>query len=147
MNGAVAVWRIPMTHPTLMHAAPPNLDEYGRLYNWYAVDDSRGLPKWLARTLDGGRSDESQETRKTDYGWGDGNGTNLSGFSGLPGGYRVNFFGEAGNFGGFWFCGILEQLYIGLFQQLFSHTWHFCSLHSGCRGLKVMPSFLLALWE
>ena len=42
---------------------------------------------------------------KTDYGWyNDGNGTNSSGFSGLPGGFRspVGDFFDAGVFGNWW---------------------------------------------
>ena len=42
---------------------------------------------------------------KTDYGWnGGGNGTNSSGFSGLPGGFRYNdgFFDLAGYYGIWW---------------------------------------------
>ena len=41
---------------------------------------------------------------KTDYGWySGGNGTNSSGFSGLPGGYHYSgFFDLAGNFGFWW---------------------------------------------
>jgi uncharacterized protein (TIGR02145 family) len=42
---------------------------------------------------------------KTDYGWnGGGNGTNSSGFSGLPGGYRSDngSFGGAGSNGNWW---------------------------------------------
>lgn len=41
---------------------------------------------------------------KTEYGWNVNNGTNSSGFSGLPGGFRLNlgFFVSAGFFGGYW---------------------------------------------
>lgn len=42
---------------------------------------------------------------KTDYGWsGSGIGTNSSGFSGLPGGFRFDNgnFGNAGNLGNWW---------------------------------------------
>ena len=42
---------------------------------------------------------------KTDYGWNNGgNGTNSSGFSGLPGGFRYNsgYFGSAGSLGLWW---------------------------------------------
>lgn len=97
---------------------PDNGDRYGKLYNWYAVNDPRGLApegwkipsdeEWsrLADFL-GGESVAGTKMKSTDF-WADyggksGNGTNESGFSGLPGGYRNGFgsfdyFGE----GGFW---------------------------------------------
>lgn len=87
-----------------------HLDTYGRLYNWYAVDDSRGLcpsgwhvpsdGEWMTLEIFLGMSEEEANNsswRGTDqgiqmkatYGWSNGgNGTNSSGFSGLPGGYR-----------------------------------------------------------
>ena len=90
-----------------------SLDEYGRLYNWYAVDDSRGLcpsgwqvptdGEWTVMTDHLGGASVAGGQMKTDYGWyNGGNGTNSSGFSGLPGGYRHyngNFYsaGYSGN--------------------------------------------------
>ena len=86
------------------------LNEYGRLYNWYAVDDARGLcpsdwhvstdGEWMTMEMGLGMSEaEANDTgwrgndqgrqMKTDYGWSlTINGTNTSGFSGLPGGVR-----------------------------------------------------------
>ena len=92
-----------------------NLNEYGRLYNWYAVDDARGLcpsgwhvptdGEWTVLTDDLGGWSVAGGKMKTTYGWyGGGNGTNSSGFSGLPGGGRDsagNFY-EAGNSGVWW---------------------------------------------
>lgn len=79
-----------------------NLATYGRLYNWYAVDDSRGLcpsgwhiptdSEWvdLADHLGGmavaGLAMKSSAEDSPSW-----NGTNTSGFSGLPGGLRSNF--------------------------------------------------------
>ena len=102
-----------------------SLNEYGRLYNWYAVDDARGLcpsgwhvptdGEWMtlemalgmgeAEANDPGHRGTDQGTQmKTDYGWsGGGNGMNPSGFAGLPGGNRANggyFFGAGSN--GYW---------------------------------------------
>ena len=87
-----------------------SLNEYGRLYNWYAVDDARGLcpsgwhvptdGEWMTMEMALGMSESEANSTgwrgtdqgtqmKTTYGWyGGGNGTNSSGFSGLPGGYR-----------------------------------------------------------
>ena len=79
---------------------PENGNKYGRLYNWYAVTDPRGLApsgwhipsdeEWttLADNL-GGDDDAAGKKMKSKAGWHDnGNGSNTSGFSGLPGGYR-----------------------------------------------------------
>ena len=101
-----------------------SLDEYGRLYNWYAVDDARGLcpsgwhvptdGEWMTMEMALGMSEaEANNTgwrgtnqgtqMKTDYGWlNDGNGTNSSGFSGLPGGDRNLNFNFAGSNGYWW---------------------------------------------
>ena len=85
---------------------------YGKLYNWYAVNDYRGLaPKgyhiptdaeWTTLTDNLGGLSLAGTKMKNTSGWKeayvlnllldrdtttDGNGTNASGFSGLPGGY------------------------------------------------------------
>lgn len=77
---------------------PRNGLKYGKLYNWYAVNDPRGLAPagwslpsdtdWLELTnYLGGLAGKKM---KSISGWSDGNnGTNESGFVGLPGGYRV----------------------------------------------------------
>jgi len=91
-----------------------NEKEYGKLYNWYAVKDPRGLApegwhvpsdaEWdQLITFLGGENNASIKM-KSNYGWEDiGNGTNSSGFSALPGGYR-NFNGAFGYFitNGYW---------------------------------------------
>jgi uncharacterized protein (TIGR02145 family) len=72
---------------------------YGKLYNWYAVNDPRGLaPKgwhiptdaeWTLLTDHLGGSEVAGGKMKSTSGWVEsGNGTNSSGFSGPPGGYR-----------------------------------------------------------
>ena len=87
-----------------------SLEEYGRLYNWYAVDDARGLcpsgwhvstdGEWMtiemalglseAEANDVGWRGTNQGTQmKTTTGWyNNGNGSNSTGFSGLPGSRR-----------------------------------------------------------
>jgi uncharacterized protein (TIGR02145 family) len=81
---------------------------YGRLYNWYAVNDPRGLApqgwhvptdaEWniLTKYIDPNAdttqccSNNAGSAMKTTTGWiNNGNGTNSSGFSGLPGGLRI----------------------------------------------------------
>ena len=104
-----------------------SLNEYGRLYNWYAVDDARGLcpsgwhvptdGEWMTMEMALGMSESEANSlgyrgtdqgtqMKTTYGWNNGgNGTNSSGFSGLPGGFRdyyvIGSFNYAG-LSGFW---------------------------------------------
>ena len=76
-----------------------SLNEYGRLYNWYAVDDSRGLcpSGWMVPSpeswtmLKSFLSDGNAAgiAMKSTYGWfEDGDGTNESGFGALPSGDR-----------------------------------------------------------
>ena len=91
-----------------------SLNEYGRLYNWYAVDDARGLcpsdwhvptdGEWTVMTDHLGGESAAGGPMKSDYGWKDGgNGTNTSGFSGLPGGVRSSSgYFEGAGYGGFW---------------------------------------------
>ena len=92
-----------------------SLNEYGRLYNWFAVDDPRGLcPNgWHVPSNDdwsdligllGGEAIAGQHL-KSEYGWsGGGQGTNSSGFSGLPAGDRSisGFYDFAGYTTGWW---------------------------------------------
>ncbi len=91
---------------------------FGRLYNWHAVDDERGLcpigwhvpdgGEWTA--LEGfftgqGFIGTAGTALKSASGWMDGgNGTDDFGFSGLPGGFRSNSDGgfSAAGSGGFW---------------------------------------------
>ena len=89
-----------------------NLADYGRLYNWYAVDDARGLcpsdwhvptdGEFMTLEMELGMSESEANSdgwRGTDQGMqmksspGDNppwNGTNTSGFSGLAGGFRIH---------------------------------------------------------
>jgi uncharacterized protein (TIGR02145 family) len=94
---------------------PVNGEKYGKLYNWYAVNDPRGLaPKgyhipsdaeWTKLSDYLGGEDAAGIKMKSTSGWNrNGNGTNSSGFSGLPGGFRddngtFNYIGEDG---GWW---------------------------------------------
>ena len=91
---------------------------YGKLYNWFAVNDSRGLaPKgyhipsdaeWTVLTDFLGGEFKAGDKMKSKTGWQkngkkSGNGNNSSGFNGLPGGSRYND-GPLSNIGmvGFW---------------------------------------------
>ncbi|MGB1104368.1 MAG: fibrobacter succinogenes major paralogous domain-containing protein [Crocinitomicaceae bacterium] len=89
-----------------------NGTKYGKLYNWYAVNDSRGLApegwhvptdeEWTVLTDYLGGEDVAGTKMKSKNRWEkDGNGTNESGFSGLPGGFRFSL-GIFSNNGGYW---------------------------------------------
>ena len=76
-----------------------NGTKYGKLYNWYAVHDPRGLApsgyhistdaEWeQLRDYSGGVSEAGTKMKSTSGWYENGNGTNSSGFSGLPGGQR-----------------------------------------------------------
>jgi len=119
-----------------------SMAEYGRLYNWYAVDDARSLcPSGWHVPTDGewtdlenhissqGFSGAEGNALKSTYGWDNGgNGTDDFGFSALPGGLRISygdFFG-AGDFGLWWssspsggnaWLRVLEYLSSGIFRE------------------------------
>ena len=97
---------------------PANGAIYGKLYNWYAVNDARGLApqgwhiptdaewdtlsiKLGGNSVAGGKMKTTGTTRWTTPNT---SATNESGFAGLPGGYRLNigaFYG-VGDFGSWW---------------------------------------------
>ena len=96
-----------------------NGSTYGKLYNWYAVNDPRGLaPKgfhvpsdseWIQLTEYLGGEDIAGQKMKATSGWkahinNFSNGNNISGFTGLPGGYRYleGTFLYLGSFGYWW---------------------------------------------
>ena len=103
-EGCELIYRCDACDPTLV------ANEYGRLYNWYAVDDDAGLcpsgwhvptdGEFMTLEMELGMSESEANVRLARHrpgtqmkpiGWpGDSswNGTNSSGFSGLPGGMR-----------------------------------------------------------
>jgi len=109
---------------------PENGNKYGKLYNWFAVADSRGLAPagWhvpsdteMVQMVSflGGEKVAAIKLKSTE-GWEDiGNGLNTSGFSGLPGGWRSSegeFKGKANN-GSWWSttpCSVNNAWYISL---------------------------------
>ena len=94
---------------------PANGTKYGKLYNWYAVNDPRGLAprgwhvpsdeEWTLLTDYLGGEEKAGAKMKSQTGWSeDGIGTNSSGYSGLPGGFRgydIAFL-DVGSFGSWW---------------------------------------------
>ena len=104
-----------------------NTTTYGKLYNWYAVNDPRGLApigfhipseaEWTRLIeylggdyIAGGKMKESGTSHwispNTDA-------TNSSGFTGLPGGYRNNngTFGGIGAYGYWWSSSEIDTYY------------------------------------
>jgi uncharacterized protein (TIGR02145 family) len=89
---------------------------YGKLYNWYAVDDYRNLcpvgwhipsdNEWEVLVDYLGGKEISGHKMKSQSGWKyNGNGNNESGFSGHPGGDRYfngSFYSIIGHYGGWW---------------------------------------------
>ena len=84
-----------------------SLAAYGRLYNWHAVNDARGLcpsgwhvpsdGEWTTLTDGIGGALTAGNTLKAGSGWfNNGNGASPNGFDAFPGGQRMN----AGNFQG-----------------------------------------------
>ena len=80
---------------------PANGEKYGKLYNWYAVNDPRGLApegwhipsdaEWMETINQLGGEEKAGEFLKAMSDWFDnGNGTNESGFTALPSGVRSN---------------------------------------------------------
>lgn len=82
-----------------------NVADYGRLYNWYAVDDSRGIApfgwhvpsdaEWQTLVEYVGNFGDAgyrlRETGTTHWEEPNDEATNESGFTALPGGYRNNY--------------------------------------------------------
>lgn len=127
---------------------------YGKLYNWYAVKDPRGLaPKgyhvpsdaeWTALTDFLGGENEAGTKMKSTKGWNEStpkyyDGTNSSGFAGLPGGYRTNdgTFSEIGNNGSWWSC--TEAItHVAWFRSLsYSYGFIFRSSYYEKNGFSV----------
>lgn len=95
---------------------PENGKKYGKLYNWFAISDKRGLAPegWRISSFEdweilakfvGGRATAAKKL-KNQTGWKqEGNGSNNYGFNGLPGG-SVNAYGMFGDIGfwGSWWC-------------------------------------------
>ena len=124
---------------TVYDNVPSNTDVYGNLYNWYAVDDERGIcpegfhipseKEWKKLEIFLGMSEEKYSSMMrgdTDEGsklagnadlWNDGNLKNISafgtsGFNALPAGYRSRELGRytgMGKYGIFWSSGLEES--------------------------------------
>ena len=109
---------------------PANGEKYGKLYNWYALTDPRGLAPegyiiptdddWTALTDYLGGQSIAGKKMKSEIGWKEnGNGTNITNFSGLPGGFR-NFNGYFNNLGyaGYWWSSTEFDTLIAMYRLL-----------------------------
>jgi uncharacterized protein (TIGR02145 family) len=94
---------------------PANGLKYGKLYNWYALNDPRGLAPagwslssdadWAKLTYYLGGQEVAGTKLKGTTGWINGDiGSNETGFTGLPGGYRIEngTFLNFGSIGTWW---------------------------------------------
>lgn len=93
---------------------PASEKKFGKLYNWHAVNDRRGLAPegwqipsdddWIVMISFLGGEEIAGKKLKSRIGWkNQGDGSNISGFNALPGGYRdpEGWFGNGG-FGRWW---------------------------------------------
>ena len=119
-----------------------SLNEYGRLYNWYAVVDERGLcpngwhaptdEEWTVMTNYLGGMSIAGEKMQTTYGWSVGaNGTNSSGFSGLPGGFRMNAESYWGGIEGGWWSSSPYSENSSWLRNIFYNYVHRSSFNKG----------------
>jgi len=103
---------------------------YGKLYNWHAVSDQRGLApegfhipideEWTELTKFLGQN-VAVKLMSTNY-WFEENGTNESGFNAVPSGIRTND------------CGVAEFTDLGL-QAFFWSSSHYTSQNAWYRSL------------
>ena len=129
---------------------PANGAIYGKLYNWYAVNDARGLApqgwhvptdaEWdtLSIKLGSFAGGKMKTTGTTRWFYNDG-ATNESGFSGLPGGYRSSggSFGVVGGLG-FWWSATELDAAVAWHRFLFSDAgFLFISVDSKSNGFSV----------
>jgi uncharacterized protein (TIGR02145 family) len=127
-----------------------NGETYGKLYNWHAVSNSRGLApsgyhvpsdrEWTILIDYLGGSSVAGKKLKSRNGWFDnGNGTNISGFSGLPGGF-CNYFGNFNDIGtyGYWWSSMENNADRAWFRNVFYGTDTVITNFSGkCDGFSV----------
>ena len=124
-----------------------NGTKYGKLYNWYAVSDPRGLApvgyhvptdaEWTVLTDYLG--DGAGKKMKSASGWKDNeNGTNESGFSALPGGLRksTGTFQGIRNFG-YWWSSTEHDKDFASIHYVYSVDGVYSNIEMKTRGISV----------
>jgi len=138
-----------------------NIATYGLLYNWYAVSDSRNIAPvgWHIPTHEewkememylgmsqsetdktGHRGKDEGNKLKAQIGWtNNGNGTNESGFTALPGGSRFDYDGTFSGIGsiGFWWTATLSASTAWFRALDNNHSTIFCSYYDRKYGFSV----------
>jgi uncharacterized protein (TIGR02145 family) len=130
-----------------------NGEKFGKLYNWYAVNDFRGLaPQGFHVTSNiewtkiveflGGKYDAGNKLKSKSgwFGWFHVGGTNESGFNALPGGYRDENNGcfEQLGFGSYWWTSTEHDINEAFNLDLTSHNDSLnCYENSKKAGLSV----------
>lgn len=113
---------------------PENGEKYGKLYNWVAVNDKRGIApngwhvasdaEWSVLINILGGEKNAPTKMKSTSGWEDSsNGTNISGFSAFPAGYR-NFNGAFGYSvtNAYWWCTTEADSANALYHNIYYFT-------------------------
>ena len=127
---------------------PANGAIYGKLYNWYAVNDPRGLApqgwhvpsisEWetLATSVGGSEDVLNNKLKAISSYWSPNTGNNITGFSALPAGYRDasngNYYG-IGTMAAIWSLTLDVSSYprYGLFDTGFFRSWYSYSKSGG----------------
>jgi clan AA aspartic protease (TIGR02281 family) len=129
---------------------PANGPQYGKLYNWYAVADARGLcpagwhipsdDEWTILTNALGGEDEAENKMKSKSGWAENSkGNNSIGFTGLPGGYRTSsgsfdYVGEHG----FWWSSTEDYTEVARYRTLgYSYGYVYRGFFNKGKGFSV----------
>jgi uncharacterized protein (TIGR02145 family) len=129
---------------------PANGEIYGKLYNWYAVNDSRGLApvgwhiptdeEWttLSNKLNGESvaGGKMKTTGTSKWSVLNTDATNESGFSGLPGGFRDRWgaFGNIGD-GGKWWTSSLYTFSANVWYRGLSNSDAYLSRNTETKGV------------
>ncbi len=113
---------------------PSNGLIYGKLYNWYAVNDPRGISpdgfhvpsdkEWSVLIEFLSNNNDSGSQMKNTNGWSEnGNGTNSIGFSGFPGGIRDNdgYFNHIDN-KGYWWSSSESKINNAWYRSIYSYS-------------------------
>jgi uncharacterized protein (TIGR02145 family) len=124
---------------------PKNGEKYGKLYNWYAVNDTRGLApqgyhvpsaeEWESLVSYLGGKEKAGKKLKSIEGWSkDGNYNNESDFSGLAGGYSDydGRFNGIGNDAYWW--SVTEGILDGVFYWNLDYNYDGVNRYFGSKG-------------